>query len=116
MTFGQRLRDSRQKAGMSQAELTRLSGVPKTMLSRYENDHILPSISTLQKLSTALGVGDAALLGDAEAGGTFEGALGRRGITMKGDDATTLANMVADMVDERDSRVDFLDAPKVRRA
>lgn len=118
MTFGQRLRDSRQKAGMSQAELTRLSGVPKTMLSRYENDHILPSISTLQKLSTALGIGDAALLGDGdgEAGGTFEGALGRRGITMKGDDATTLANMVADMVDERDSRVGFLEAPNVRPA
>lgn len=101
---------------MSQAELTRTSGVPKTMLSRYENDHILPSISTLRKLSVALGISDAALLGDGEATRTFESELGRRGIMMKGDDAVALANMIADMVARRDARVDFLDAPAARRA
>lgn len=100
---------------MSQAQLTRLSGVPKTMLSRYENDHILPSISTLQKLATALGVGEAVLLGEGEASATFEGELGRRGITMKGGDALTLANVVADMVDQHDSRVGFLDRPAVQQ-
>ena len=49
MTFGERLRSARSTAQMSQSDLMRLSGVPKTMLSRYENDHILPSITTLRK-------------------------------------------------------------------
>ena len=54
-TFGSRLRDARDKAQLSQSDLSRSSGIPKTMLSRYENDHILPSVTTLRKLSTALG-------------------------------------------------------------
>jgi transcriptional regulator with XRE-family HTH domain len=81
MTFGERLRDARSKAQVSQSDLARTSGVPKTMLSRYENDHILPSITTLKKLALALGVPESSLLADnVDAVDIFAGALAARGV------------------------------------
>ena len=35
--FGNRLREARLSAGLSQSELEELSGIPKARLSRYEN-------------------------------------------------------------------------------
>src|SRR5688572_18014795 len=61
-TFGQRLRIARHAAGMSQAELCERAGLPKPSLSRYENDHVLPAITTLRRLARGLGVGEATLL------------------------------------------------------
>jgi transcriptional regulator with XRE-family HTH domain len=63
--LGPRLRELRTAAGFSQAELERRSGIPKSRLSRYENGHLLPSITGLQRLSAALGVPEASLLGHA---------------------------------------------------
>src|SRR5438093_13159123 len=63
-TFASRLSEARHKAGFSQTDLERASGVPKTRLSRYENGHILPSLQTLKKLADALGVTEASLLGE----------------------------------------------------
>ena len=66
-TFGQRLRDTRSRAGMSQSDLEEISGIPKARLSRYENGHVAPSIQTLERLARALGVSEASLLGDQRA-------------------------------------------------
>src|SRR5205085_5005862 len=66
-TFGQRLRDVRLHAGLSQSALETRSGIPKARLSRYENGHVLPSIETLGRLAVALGVSEARLLGDQRA-------------------------------------------------
>jgi transcriptional regulator with XRE-family HTH domain len=65
--FGQRLRESRVAAGLSQSELEDISGIPKARLSRYENGHVEPSIQTLARLSRALNVSEASLLGDQRA-------------------------------------------------
>ena len=65
--FGQRLREARVAAGLSQSELEDISGIPKARLSRYENGHVEPSIQTLARLSRALNVSEAALLGDQRA-------------------------------------------------
>jgi transcriptional regulator with XRE-family HTH domain len=109
MTFGERLRDARSKAQVSQSDLARTSGVPKTMLSRYENDHILPSITTLKKLALALGVPESGLLADnVDAVDIFAGALAARGVEFDTGDASQLAQVVADMVDANDARVRFL--------
>jgi transcriptional regulator with XRE-family HTH domain len=67
LTFGQRLRELRVNAGMSQSDLEVVSGIPKARLSRYENGHVAPSINTLERLARALGVSEAALLGDQRA-------------------------------------------------
>jgi transcriptional regulator with XRE-family HTH domain len=111
MTFGERLRDARSKAQVSQSDLARTSGVPKTMLSRYENDHILPSITTLRKLALALEIPESGLLVDnVDAVDVFAGALAARGVSFDADDASRLAQVVADLVDANDVRVRFLSA------
>jgi transcriptional regulator with XRE-family HTH domain len=66
-TFGQRLRETRIKAGFSQSDLEEISGIPKARLSRYENGHVAPSIQTLERLARALTVSEASLLGDDRA-------------------------------------------------
>src|SRR4029453_5627163 len=65
--FGQGLREARVAAGLSQSELEDISGIPKARLSRYENGHVEPSIQTLARLSRALNVSEASLLGDQRA-------------------------------------------------
>ncbi|HLW18518.1 MAG TPA: helix-turn-helix transcriptional regulator [Actinomycetota bacterium] len=111
MTFGERLRNARSTARMSQSDLTRMSGVPKTMLSRYENDHILPSITTLRKLALALGMNESSLID--ETSGVCEALQARlteRGISIANtDEANRLGSVIADMVDAHEPSVLFLD-------
>ena len=115
MSFGERLREARTKAGFSQAELTKRSGVPKTMLSRYENDHILPSITTLGKLGDALGLHAAALLGEGSVPShAFAEGLSARGVDLDVPQAKQLAAVVADMVEQNDARVSFMQARERR--
>lgn len=56
MTLGAKLRGARLSAGMTQADLETMCGIPKARLSRYENNHVAPSISSLMRLCSALGV------------------------------------------------------------
>jgi len=99
-SFGQRLRNARVHAGLSQSGLEGRSGIPKARLSRYENGHVLPSIDTLGRLAAALGVSEASLLGDQQAiVEEFFGVLLRRGVRIYSlEQAATLANAVADIL------------------
>jgi transcriptional regulator with XRE-family HTH domain len=107
-TFGQRLRETRTNAGLSQSELEDISGIPKARLSRYENGHVAPSIQTLARLAHALDVSEASLLGDDRAlMEEFFHVLTSRGVRIgSSDQAQALGNAVADiakalgMVDE----------------
>ena len=101
VTFGQRLRQVRLHAGLSQSALETRSGIPKARLSRYENGHVLPSIETLGRLATALGVSEASLLGDQRAIlEEFFNVLFRRGVRIYStEQATALANAVADIIE-----------------
>ena len=98
--FGNRLRETRLAAGLSQSELEELSGIPKARLSRYENGHVEPSIQTLARLAKALNVSEASLLGDQRAVmEDFFKVLGDRGVTITSkEQASGLAQAVADMV------------------
>jgi transcriptional regulator with XRE-family HTH domain len=100
LTFGQRLRQARLLAGFSQTELEGRSGIPKARLSRYENGHVLPSLGTLQRLSSALGVSEATLLGDQRAIlESFFEALSERGVRVYStEQASQLANALADVM------------------
>jgi transcriptional regulator with XRE-family HTH domain len=60
--FGPALRDARIERGMSQADLSARSGLPKPTISRYENGHVLPSIPTLVRLAAAMSLRPSALL------------------------------------------------------
>ncbi len=98
-TFGQRLRETRIRAGLSQSDLEEVSGIPKARLSRYENGHVAPSIQTLERLAGALGVSEASLLGDQRAIlEDFFHTLADRGVTIQSaEQGKSLANAVADM-------------------
>jgi transcriptional regulator with XRE-family HTH domain len=100
-TFGQRLRQSRLHAGMSQSALETRSGIPKARLSRYENGHVLPSIETLGRLATALGVSEATLLGDQRAIlEEFFNTLFQRGVRIySAEQAVKLAHAIADIME-----------------
>ena len=98
--FGTRLREARVAAGLSQSELEELSGIPKARLSRYENGHVEPSIQTLARLSKALNVSEASLLGDERAAlEEFYGVLQARGVEIiTKEQGQRLGNAFADMV------------------
>jgi transcriptional regulator with XRE-family HTH domain len=98
-TFGQRLRDTRIRAGMSQSDLEEISGIPKARLSRYENGHVAPSIQTLERLARALKVSEASLLGDQRAlMEEFFGVLTAKGVVIaSSEQAHALGEAVADL-------------------
>ncbi len=98
--FGNRLREARLDAGLSQSELEDLSGIPKARLSRYENGHVEPSIQTLARLARALNVSEASLLSDQRAAlEELYGVLHERGVVIASkDQAQRLGHAFADMV------------------
>jgi transcriptional regulator with XRE-family HTH domain len=98
--FGNRLREARLAAGLSQSELEELSGIPKARLSRYENGHVEPSIQTLARLARALNVSEASLLDDQRAAlEHFFQILSDRGVRISSkEQAERLGLAVADMV------------------
>jgi transcriptional regulator with XRE-family HTH domain len=99
-TFGERLREARTQAGLSQSELEVRSGIPKARLSRYENGHVIPSIQTLERLASALSISQASLLGDQRAFlEEFCTTISERGIRLASkDQGIRLANGLADML------------------
>jgi transcriptional regulator with XRE-family HTH domain len=54
--MGLQIREARLAAGMSQRDVEAISGIPKARLSRYENDHVMPSLESLAKICAAIGV------------------------------------------------------------
>jgi len=98
--FGQRLRAARVGAGLSQSELEEISGIPKARLSRYENGHVAPSIQTLERLSQALKVSEASLLGDERSVlENFFARLQERGVEIESpEQGVRMADALADML------------------
>lgn len=63
--FGKRLKKYRNKKHLSQMQLSELIGSSPASISHLENGTHSPSLETLIKLSTALGVGIDELLADS---------------------------------------------------
>jgi transcriptional regulator with XRE-family HTH domain len=116
--FGQRLREARVAAGLSQSELEEISGIPKARLSRYENGHVEPSIQTLARLSRALNVSEAALLGDQRAIlEDFFNVLYDRGVRItSSDQGVRIANAIADLLVSVSPSDDVVGSPVERDA
>lgn len=60
MTFGQRLRQLREAAGLTQEALARAANLALSTIAKMETRAIDPEWSTVQRLSRALGVSCAA--------------------------------------------------------
>jgi transcriptional regulator with XRE-family HTH domain len=54
--IGERLRTIRKDKKMSQGELEKRTGLLRCYISRIENGHTTPSLETLEKLASALGI------------------------------------------------------------
>lgn len=58
------IRALRMRGSMSQRQLAMRMGVPRTYISKIENEKATPTLSSLARLAEALGVGVAELLGN----------------------------------------------------
>ena len=56
MTIGQRIKEARENAGMTQAELAKKLGIPYQSIGQWERDVRNPKKETLQRIADALGV------------------------------------------------------------
>ena len=55
-TFGMRLREAREKAGLSQMDLSEKCGASQTMISNWERGRFFPSLYYVIHVAQALGV------------------------------------------------------------
>lgn len=60
---GERIKQARKKAHLSQKELGDRLGVTQAMISAYEQGVRKPKLETMQKIATALGISEQELLG-----------------------------------------------------
>ena len=65
-TLGDKIRDTRKRHSLTQAELAERSGISTMSLRRYEADERQPKIYQLQRIATALNVTVNYLLGNLE--------------------------------------------------
>ena len=64
MTAGERIKEARILAGMTQKELAAKLGIPYQGIGQWERDIRTPRVNTLEKIADALGVSVSYLLGD----------------------------------------------------
>lgn len=60
----QRMRDTRQRKGLSLSAVEELTGIAASTLSRYENGKVVPSVEKGRLVARALGVSLDFLVGD----------------------------------------------------
>lgn len=56
MSIGARIRELRTQKGLSQGDIEKATGLLRCYTSRVENGHTIPSLETLERFSSALGV------------------------------------------------------------
>ncbi len=66
MTFGTKLKQARQKAGLSQEQLAEKLGVSRSAIAKWETDKGMPDIENLKIIAKFLDVSVDYLLGDDE--------------------------------------------------
>lgn len=67
MVIGNRLKELRESKELSQGDIERRTGLLRCYISRVENGHTVPAVSTLEKMAQALEVPMYRLFHDGEA-------------------------------------------------
>lgn len=62
MTFGEKLTLARKRKKLSKMQLCEITGIHWTSLSKYEHEHMAPSVEAVRKLAEALDVSTDYLL------------------------------------------------------
>ena len=60
----EKIREARKRKGLTQEQLSKMLGVQRSVISKYETGLIVPSIPQLQKIAAALDVSVSSLLYD----------------------------------------------------
>lgn len=66
MLIGQRIRHLREKKGLSQGDIEHSTGLLRCYISRVEHGHTVPSLETLERFASALGIPVYRLFYDGE--------------------------------------------------
>ena len=56
MSIGARIREMREQKGLSQGDIEKSTGLLRCYTSRVENGHTVPSVETLERFASGLGV------------------------------------------------------------
>jgi transcriptional regulator with XRE-family HTH domain len=56
MSIGARIRELREQKGLSQGDIEKATGLLRCYTSRVENGHTIPSLETLERFASALGI------------------------------------------------------------
>ena len=75
MTIGQRIRDARKNAGMTQTELAKKLNIPFQSISQWERDLRNPKFDTIQRIADALEIHPFDLMGIDEEMRKYEIAI-----------------------------------------
>ena len=66
MSIGQKLKDARKKAGLSQEQLAEKLCVSRQAITKWESDKGIPDIKNIQNISKLFGVSIDSLLNDGD--------------------------------------------------
>lgn len=69
--IGRRLRVMRSRSSISQAALSKLSGITRSQISLIEAGQVVPTVTTIARISSALGAGLADLVCGATADNVY---------------------------------------------
>ncbi len=56
MTIGEAMKNARQRAGLTQNKLAKISGIPVSCINGYEGDRFIPTVLKVEILADALGI------------------------------------------------------------
>ena len=66
VSFGKKLKESRDVKGFSQSEVAKLLGTNHSIIGKYERDEVKPTVDVVKKLADVLDTTVGFLLGEAE--------------------------------------------------
>lgn len=61
--FGQRIKESRQAAGLTQTQLAKLLSTTQSTIGKYEREELQPNVDTIVKLCRLLDISSDYMLG-----------------------------------------------------
>jgi transcriptional regulator with XRE-family HTH domain len=97
MVIGDRLRELRESKELSQGDIEKRTGLLRCYISRVENGHTVPAVSTLEKMARALEVPMYRLFHEGEAEASIRKAKrppeGSQEWGSKGNDADYLSKL-----------------------
>ena len=119
MVIGDRLKELRESKELSQGDIEKRTGLLRCYISRVENGHTVPAVSTLEKMARALEVPMYQLFHEGEAAASIRKLKPPKDddFGSKGEDAVYLSKLcrLLGKMEPHDQKLLLHMAPKVAR-